>query len=461
LRSLATIIVAVLASGSLHAQGVSIHSHGSCALARNSTGVAEPCTDGSAVFYNPAALVNAGGVASAGAMALYTKATFTFDENGQKFDSRQPILPAPHVWLAVPITQSIAAGIGAWAPFGLTTTWPIAFEGRFFGYDNTLQVIYIQPTLAARLLGGQLALGAGVVAATSSIELNRRIDLARTTIPGTNLTFGEAFDVDDGTDFANATLKVDDWAYSFHLGIQFRPSDRWSLGVRYLNKVKLDLNGTATFSQIATGFEVPTDAPIQLLPPGTPIDPVLAPLFLPGGPLGDQTLTTELTMPSQVVVGLRYALTEVTDLFLDYQWTSWEDFDQAVLNFAQAPNDTVFLDFHNASTFRFAVEVAPGDQFTYRGGLLYNTDAAPDVTVTPLLPEAPRTSFAGGVGYKISERFTADVGLELLLQNTRRGSVRPRESRSETAAQLNVGDYSALGLFGAITLSYRFGRARD
>jgi long-subunit fatty acid transport protein len=162
-----------------------------------------------------------------------------------------------------------------------------------------------------------------------------------------------------------------------------------------------------------------------------------------------------------VVVGVRYALTSATKLFLDYQWTSWDDFDQAVLDFANAPNDTLFLDFHNASTFRFAVEYTRHDQIRLRGGLLYNGDAAPDVTVTPLLPEAPRTSFAGGLGYRISERFNADLGFEVLFQNERRGSVRPRQSRAETAAELNVGRYSAHGIFGGVTLTYYLGRQRD
>lgn len=56
MRCIAHTLVAFLAASSLHAQGLSIHSHSGCALARNSSGVAEPCADGSAVFYNPAAV---------------------------------------------------------------------------------------------------------------------------------------------------------------------------------------------------------------------------------------------------------------------------------------------------------------------------------------------------------------------------------------------------------------------
>ncbi|MCI0467188.1 MAG: hypothetical protein L0Y57_09330, partial [Beijerinckiaceae bacterium] len=59
-------------------------------------------------------------------------------------------------------------------------------------------------------------------------------------------------------------------------------------------------------------------------------------------------------------------------------------FDQAVLRLSTAPTDTLFFDFHNASTLRLAVEFAPRDELAFRGGILYNSAAAPAVTVIPL-----------------------------------------------------------------------------
>ena len=129
-----------------------------------------------------------------------------------------------------------------------------------------------------------------------------------------------------------------------------------------------------------------------------------------------------------------------------------------MLRFGTAPTDTLLLDFHDASTFRLAAEYTLRDELAFRAGILHNRAAAPDVTVTPLLPEAHRTSFTGGLGYLITERFSADAGIEYLLQDERRGSVRPRENREQTAAVVNVGSYSAHAVFAGITLSYRFGK---
>ncbi|MGH9257464.1 MAG: OmpP1/FadL family transporter, partial [Vicinamibacterales bacterium] len=416
------------------------------------------CSDGSAVFYNPAALATQRGVASVGIEPLYAKGSFTFDGTGESFDTRQGTKFAPHAWLAAQLTPRISAGIGFWGPYGLTTVWPLDFEGRYIGYDNTLRAIYIQPTIAAELIPGRLALGVGVAAVRGSAQLRQRLDLARTTIPGTNLPFS-VIGVPDGTDFADVRLDADDWSATFHIGVQFRPSDPWSFGARYLHAATLDLTGTADFRQVETGFLLPAGNPFGL-PPGTPIDVLLAAQFEPGAPLSGQGLITEITMPNQFVAGVRFQATPATRLFFDYQWTGWDRFDQAVLRFSIAPTDTLFFDFHNASTLRLAVEVAPRDELAIRGGILFNTAAAPAVTVIPLLPEAQRTSFAGGLGYHITERFSADVGLEVLLQKERRGRVRPRTSRDQTAAELNVGRYSAHGVFGGITLSYFVGRER-
>jgi long-chain fatty acid transport protein len=455
LRYYVATLVSLLAAGSLHAQGASIHPHSGCALGRNSAGVAEPCNDGSAVYYNPAAIVRSKSVASLGSLAIFASDEFTFD-TGRSFQGTQPTQFAPHVWLTAPITSTITAGLGAWAPYGLSTKWDTDFEGRFFGWDNTLRAIYLQPTIAIELMHGKLALGLGGVAVNGFVELNQRLDLSRTLIPGSTVPFS-ALGVPDGTDFANADLEVDDWAFSFDVGVQYRASDRWAFGARYLHSAKLDLSGSATFKQIETGIRLPAGNPFGL-PAGTPLDAILAALFQYGATLGHQGLTSELTMPNQAVIGASYSPISKVKLFLDYQWTRWDQWDEAVLSFGIAPSDTLLLDFHDASTFRLAAEYAPRDALMVRAGLLHNTDAAPDVSNTPLLPEAPRTSFTAGLGYRFSDRFSADAGLEYLVQDERRGVVRPRESREQPAAELTVGSYTAHAWLAGLTLSYRFGK---
>lgn len=452
----AVLLTSGLAAGSLRAQAAGVYTHSACMLARASAGVADPCTDGSAVFYSPAALALQPGALSVGIVPVYTKSTFTFDTTGARFGSRQGTTWIPHAWAAFRPTARIGAGIGLWAPYGLRTQWPLDFEGRYVGYKNELSSIYIQPTLAYQVVRRRLSLGAGLGIVRGEVKIERRLDLATTLIPGTDVTFA-ALGVPLGTDFANLALKTHAWAATFHVGVNALLTDRLSVGARYLHTAHLDLDdGTADFTEIDTGFLLPAGNPFGV-PAGTPVDVVLAPLFAPGGPLSDQRFNTDLTLPNMFVVGFRFRAAETLELLLDYQWTGWRQFDEAALDFQRAPADTLFLNFRSTSTIRLGGDYALTEDWAVRAGIGYNNAAEPDKSVSPLLPEARRWIFTTGLGYRLSAHFRADAGVEYLSQADRRGHVRPRTSRAQTAAELNRGVYEAHAVAVGVTLRYGFG----
>src|SRR5437879_11766691 len=80
----------------LAAQGFGIYEQGTCAMGRAGTGVAAPCADGSAIFFNPAGLAGAkGGRRTIGVPLLRINGGFPHDTLQQPH-----ALPAPH--LAIP-----------------------------------------------------------------------------------------------------------------------------------------------------------------------------------------------------------------------------------------------------------------------------------------------------------------------------------------------------------------------
>src|SRR5947199_302817 len=78
------------------------------------------------------------------------------------------------------------------APYGLETRWPLAFDGRFAGYKNILQSLYIQPTLAYQV-SPRLSLGAGLDVVLGKVELNQRLDLADQLVPLPGVPAGTRF----------------------------------------------------------------------------------------------------------------------------------------------------------------------------------------------------------------------------------------------------------------------------
>src|SRR2546428_5208801 len=133
----------------LTAQGCGIYRQGTCAMGRAGTGVAAPCADGSAIFFNPAGLAGLkGGRATLGVTLLDVEGGFTDDISRQRSSLDDPLLAIPQVYAAYGVTPKLGVGIGLFAPHGLPTPWPLTFDGRFAGCDNILRSVDIQPTVA-------------------------------------------------------------------------------------------------------------------------------------------------------------------------------------------------------------------------------------------------------------------------------------------------------------------------
>src|SRR5262245_21912573 len=187
------------------AQGYGLYEHSACVMGRAGAGVAAPCDDGSAIFFNPAGLAAVpGGVASVGVTAVQPRGRFTNDTTGQVSSLNRRTYLIPTLYLAAPVRR-IVAGVGVFAPYGLTSDWPTSSEGRFLGYRSSLRGIYIQPTVAARI-NRFLLIGGGLDLTRLSIELRRRQDLSALPVGGSStITFGN-LGVPAGTDMADLKL---------------------------------------------------------------------------------------------------------------------------------------------------------------------------------------------------------------------------------------------------------------
>ncbi len=92
------------------------------------------------------------------------------------------------------INAGLSWGIGLCAaPAGLGVKWPLDFDGRFVSYDSTLKTIYVQPSVAYAL-NDRVSIGGSLTVGLSSVELNRREDLATVPLGASGLSFGALVD---------------------------------------------------------------------------------------------------------------------------------------------------------------------------------------------------------------------------------------------------------------------------
>ncbi|HXI34788.1 MAG TPA: outer membrane protein transport protein [Gemmatimonadales bacterium] len=430
----------------LGAQGFAVNELGICAMGRAGVSAASPCADGSAIWFNPAGLVTLSGThITVGGTLIRPFGGFTEDISAIKTDLPSQSYLVPSGYITRKLSDKITAGIGVFAPYGLGTKWPTTFIGRFDGYHTSIKSIYIQPTVAYQVTP-RLNFGLGVAYITSSLALHQRVDLSQQTVTGQPFTFA-ALGIPTYTDFADATLKATGTGIAFNGGVTFKVNDQLSLGGHFITRKTIKYTGTAAFTQVLTGLVLPPGNPIT----GTtlPVDALVGPEFVPGGPLSAQSASTTVTMPDQGTIGFAYKVRPQWTFMGEYQQIVWGWFSSLTINFANplTPDRTLYEGYRDSHAIRTGLEYARSAKSTFRLGYLHHTAAAPVQTVTPLLPEGPRNEFTIGYGGELTSGLHVDVAYQFIKQNDRRG-------RAYTAFNNGLYQFGA-NLFG-LGLSYTF-----
>ena len=436
------------------AQGFAVYEQSGCAMGRGVTGVAAPCPDGSAVFFNPAGLSFEKTQIGLGASFIGPFGNFTDNVTGQVSELNEHLYPVPNIFVSRPFGPRVAFGIGLFAPYGLTTDWPETSQGRFLGYKSVVQGVYTQPTVAVKL-NDKVSVGAGLDIVYLNVELRQRADLSSQALGTTGLTFGQlnlvcpaavCGTVPRGTDFADVRLKGNTISVGFHLGVLAKVNDRVSVGARYLGGQKVDLtDGTIETTQISVpNVRVPLGATL------VPVDTLMASqAFAAGRTLASgQAAQTELPLPAQFVLGTALKVAPKVTIFADYQFTNWSAFDVLPIE-GEFLKSEIVENYNDTHGIRLGAEFDVHERVVLRAGFDGHNAAAPDESVTPNLPEGKRTEYMGGVGVRLTPAMRLDLSYMRLLQPERAGRTGPEQFGNNGVYNFNA------NLFGAM-LSFQF-----
>lgn len=466
LAAAALAAAALAAPTLLRAQGFGVNEIGACAVGRGFAVTASPCHDASTIFWNSAAATSVNGWnVVAGVSAIGVASSFTQDTTGLKFNGKVPTQWAPHAFINYHSpTSSLAYGLGVYVPYGLTSQWGNDFPGRFEALKASLQTVYVQPNIAWQITPNW-SIGGGPIYGHSSVELIQAVDLSQQLLP-TGATFAQ-IGIAPGTEFAQARLKGSANGWGAQVAIQGKLTQSLTVGARFLTPIEFKYTGaTATFTQVPTNLIVGGDLPgptaATTIPAGTPVDLIVAPQFQSGGALVSQTASTKITHPAQIQAGL--AFTGIRDVLLeaDYAFVGYKRFDVLPVTFtgpAQASSRVLLEDYNNSSAIRLGAQYTmPEHGWQIRAGFDGVQSAAPDVTVTPLLPEQDRNYYTVGLGIPLTSQLTIDGSYARVQTPGRRGRISERTSTNEalTAAQLNSGVFDLSANVFAITLKASF-----
>ncbi|MEK7402019.1 MAG: outer membrane protein transport protein [Gemmatimonadota bacterium] len=485
------------------AQAFGLNELGSCSFARGFSTTSAPCNDASVVFWNPGAAAGMkGNSLLVGAAAIAIKAKFTRDSARGQHEGDVPLAIVPHIFYNRSMGDRMAVGFGLYVPYGLTSQWKDDFPGRFLAKKAALSSIYIQPNFAMSFKGGKWMLGGGPVFGHSTVELIQGADLSdqiasviTTATTRTVLRFSQ-LGIAKRTEFARATLTGSANSFGLNVGGMGKLTDKWTMGFRYLSSLMMNFDDAeAKFEQKATGITFATGNPLGY-PGGTLFDTLtsirsrfcttnsgtmpVAPGAVPGsaqtcaakGLLGNQSVKTRIPHPDQFQVGFAYTGFEGWLIAVDYELTGWRKLRELHVNFSNDsintaattnPNTSglcpatvtvgevcdydmldreILQDYNNTSSIRVGAEKTMKNGWLVRFGFAGVASAAPDETVTPLLPEQDRSYWSVGSAFPlIKDKVTLDATYGLVLGSGRRGRIDDRFNRSVSGLSMNSGIY--------------------
>lgn len=340
------------------------------------TGMAAATTamidDSSAIFYNPAGIAQGKKLDAQVGVTLIAPSFSYTSPAGEKTSLTFNVVTPPNAYLSGGITDDLSVGIGLFTPYGLRLNWPKGWAGRSHITEASLQTFDVNPTAAYKL--GPVRIGAGFQLVRATVDLHR--------------------DINFGSNEGSVDLGGSAWGYGFNVGAQLEAVKQYlSFGVHYRSAVRTDFdNGKAHFSGV----------PRQL-----------------AGTLHDQAVTTGLTNPDSLAMGV--SSRPIKDLVIDFDavWIGWSKFHSIDLNY---PNDATGSlnssqpkNWNNTVNFHIGAEGTLSEHFLLRGGVLVDPSPSPNNTLTPDIPDSTRVNFALGGTWRHETGVHVDVGYQFII----------------------------------------------
>jgi long-chain fatty acid transport protein len=373
------------------AGGYQINEQGARAVGMGGAFVAR-ASDPSAIYYNPAGLVDQKGINVLGGLDLIIPSTSfagiaplptaSVSTNSQVFT---PI----NLYGTYQVNDDIVVGLGIYNPFGLGTEWPSTWIGSSAAIKSSVSTWYFNPSIGYKI-NEDLSVGLGI----SYVYGSATMTTSHMSLDGTGSGF-------------NANI-----------GAIYKPMPGLSVGLSY--RIETDIKFSGNVSMPAYGINSKT---------------------------GDATLP----MPGNLQVGAAYDLMPELTLEADLQYVQWNAYKTLDLNLpAPVGKISEVKKWNDGTTVRVGAEYKYSPEITLRGGLIMDLTPQPSSTTEPMLPDADRYDISLGGSYKIDNNWHVDASYMLVLFSDKTVGVGiPNNS-------LHPGTYSSTAHVISVNVGYAF-----
>ena len=329
--------------------------------------IGTPLSNGSSsIFYNPGSLAFMENKIDfeLGGSAILSSAAFQKSGSNYQAVTDNPVGTPFYFYFAGKIGKVVALGLGVYTPYGNSAKWESEWAGKYLIQDIALSAIFIQPTISLNF-GERFGIGAGFIYTIGGVEINKAINYS-----------------------GDAGVKLDGSASAmgYNLGLFFKPTENWSIGLNYRSRIDMKIEGG--------------DAKFTV--PGS----------LGGVIPADNKFDAELPLPANLDLGIAVQATDKLLIAIEFDFIFWGVYDTLSFKFEESGE---LLDSDNPRNYsdifipRIGIQYAFSEKFEIRGGAYYDTSPADDRYFTPETVTLNTFAYTLGLSWNPSKHFGLDL----------------------------------------------------
>jgi len=358
--------------------------------------------DVSAVYYNPAGMAFMGGIRFKVNMLFNFMKTNAYDLITDRTYKSDPMQIQGAFYLTLQLLDRLTFGMGYFNPYLNDMEWPSNWPGDPLCIEARLSTSHFRSTLAVKVVESfSVALGVDLVFA--------RLDWRHAQIfpLESNWNYGRVVD---------SRYETKGTGLGFVAGLLWKTDKGFQIGARYKHKVRIDLEGeNRYFYRGNWGTEDIIDIPnLESYPLN--LARLLREFYVP------QDVTSRVTLPAELVLGIMITPIHRCAIQLDFQWTGWGEFgnwefrprdwgEDVNWDFIQKYNDSfgeypkydrqgIELNWKDTWSIKFGLEFCVSKVIALRTGYAYSPSALKDQSPTAIHPELNHHIISFGLGYE-------------------------------------------------------------
>jgi len=357
--SIAALFVLLLigtAAGRAGASGFAVYTHGAKELGMNNFVTAHSEGPGSA-YHNPALIE--GRVIEAGTCPVMSNKEFESRVTGKHEEADDRTFFPSHLFLNCPVNRDWTAGLSVTSPYGLGTEWGTDWEGRYLTTNAEMQTFDISP-VAAHRIGEKWRIGGGPRLVLLDATLEKNVNLS---------PYGLAD--------AEQAFEGDGNGLGFTIGLNYRPTEDWSIGAVYRSGVKVETSGDVKFDY----------------PPGMPA--ALKAAF------PETEGDTVIHLPAHGNLGVCYTGFQNFLVEVGVRWEDWSCYEKLKFEFDEAiAGNKVMVsrkDWEDAYSYGLGIKYTWSDSLAFTAGYRHEENPVPHDRLEPSIPAADKDAVSFGV----------------------------------------------------------------